>query len=191
MGLIVGIFGPARSGKDTAGVALEALGLHRLAFADPLRAMALRIDPMVAVDGHRHVHLAHVVDEVGWESAKKLGEVRRFLQRLGAEGLREIDTEFWIRLADREVDAHPEGVVITDVRFPNEADYVRARGGLLVRISRPHLGLDDDEYRTHSSESHYDAMPYDIHIVNDCPPPEFGARVIAAVQTAVFHRRPA
>lgn len=39
--------------------------------------------------------------------------------------------------------------IISDVRFPNEADAVLNRGGILIRINRPNIKSDD----THTSET--------------------------------------
>lgn len=193
--LWVGIHGPARSGKDTAGKAVaEKLGLRQLAFATPMKDMALRIDPMVATmrcNGH-HVHLSEVVERFGWEEAKRLPEVRRFIQRLGAEGLREYDPDFWVDLAEQEAASSTVGVVFTDVRYPNEAELIRRHNGVLLSIRRS--GLDEeDDYRQHSSESFYDELPYDLVLVNNCTPEELGKRAVSAVRHAITlrPRRPA
>lgn len=42
--------------------------------------------------------------------------------------------------------------IITDVRFPNEADIIKEKGGLLIRIESPRCNYDD----THSSETALD-----------------------------------
>src|SRR5690606_2560032 len=44
----IGLMGYARSGKDTAGAMLHAdLGYRRVSFADPVREMALALDPII------------------------------------------------------------------------------------------------------------------------------------------------
>jgi hypothetical protein len=58
------------------------------------------------------------------------------LQRLGLEA-REHDPEVWLRAVYWAIeDARPAIAVITDVRFENEAEFVRGMGGTLVRVSR-------------------------------------------------------
>ena len=47
--MLVGITGYAGSGKDTAALALLNNGFERRAFADPLRAGLLGIDPWLPV----------------------------------------------------------------------------------------------------------------------------------------------
>lgn len=142
---LIGISGKAQHGKDTLGKMLvENHGYTRFAFADPLKEMAYRIDPMIS--GTQS--LAWLVDQMGWEEAKKIPEVRRFLQYLG-HGAREVlDKGVWIRRTMRDVDAMiKEGhrVVITDMRYLNEVDAVIKRNGYVVRVNRPDAGPTGDD----------------------------------------------
>lgn len=176
---LVGLIGKKRVGKDTfAAVLVEEFGFARVAFADPLKEMALTIDPWVDNDLGSPLGLSQVVAQMGgWERTKdQIPEVRRFLQRLG-DGVRQFDPEFWVRAGMREVYNtrgsrdmkmwqhvdNPRPVVITDVRYPNEADAIREAGGTLVRIVRP--GVDDGD--AHASETALDGYDADILINND------------------------
>jgi len=169
MGQIIGLIGKKRSGKDTFAHGLP--GYTRVAFADPLRQAALALDPIVgrpALPGElapmRDVRLSEVVDAIGWERAKDcVPEVRRILQRLGTESIRAIDPDFWIRAAKAQIDAIDGDVVVTDVRYPNEADAIQTMGGILVRIERPGLPSDGDP---HPSESALDDYPVDVVVQN-------------------------
>lgn len=66
--------------------------------------------------------------------------------------------------------------IITDVRFKNEADYIKRNGGLLVRVERPEpltwrdwmpwniiRRVNDD----HSSETDLDDYPFRAFVAND------------------------
>jgi hypothetical protein len=144
----VGIIGRARVGKDTAGQWLvDHRGYRRVAFADPLKAAALKLDPVIEGSGDSW-RLADTVEELGWEAAKDAyPEVRRILQELGA-AIRAIDPEFWLRAALAKVqEANEAGVpaVITDVRYPNEAASLRRAGFHLVYIDRPGVPQLDHE----------------------------------------------
>lgn len=55
-------------------------------------------------------------------------------------------------------------VVIDDVRFDFEADYVRNQGGYVIRIIRPST---DDSGDTHVSETSMDNIQADATIIND------------------------
>jgi hypothetical protein len=163
----VGIIGRARAGKDTAGRWLvENRGYERVAFADVLKDVALRIDPIVSV-GYpcEATRLSETVaGQFGWESAKETGDVRRFLQELGAS-IRAIDPDFWLRAALAKADAinadAGRPVVITDVRYANEAAALRARGWHLVHIDRPGV-----PHLVHESEGALTADDADYAIAN-------------------------
>lgn len=140
---IVGIGHVARVGKDTAGEALcRDLGFTRVGFADQLKELAKLIDPIVTsstVTVNTDVgkgRLSWVVKGLGWEAAKdQYREVRRFLQALGEAGRLTFGEDFWINRALS--DAKADRIVVTDVRYLNEAEAIRAMGGLLIRINRP------------------------------------------------------
>src|SRR5690606_24823456 len=143
--------GKKRSGKDTVAKALEPLGFQRIGFADELKQMALEINPLVPGG----VRLRGVVEDFGWEGAKELPGVRKFLQELGTS-IRERDRSFWIRAAMMEIDSALvalRGVVVPDVRFPNEVDAIRKAGGTVILVVRP--GRPDDGDR-HASETALD-----------------------------------
>ena len=157
--MIVGLSGYARSGKDSvAGVLLES-GWQRRAFADAIKEAVYLLDPLVAGP----LRVQQVVDLLGWEGAKnQFPEVRRLLQFMGAEVGRDLLGEnVWV---DRVLSDLREGnYVITDCRFPNEADAIRAAGGQVWRISRPGIGPAND----HASENSMDEYQFDAHINND------------------------
>ncbi|MGW1828835.1 deoxynucleotide monophosphate kinase family protein [Streptomyces tubercidicus] len=144
----IGIMGLAGSGKDTAGKWLtENRGYERVAFADPLKEAALRVDPIVdpavRTDGRGtdDYRLSDVVNALGWEHAKdEVREVRRFLQELGAS-IRALDPDFWLRQALKKAtdvnERFGRPVVITDVRYENEVAALWSAGFHLVYIDRP------------------------------------------------------
>jgi hypothetical protein len=144
----VGIIGRARVGKDTAGEWLvNERGYRRVGFADALKEAALKLDPITYTNGDIAERLSVLVARNGWEDAKAYNEVRRTLQELGM-AIRAIDPDFWLRAALAKVQAANEAgvpVVITDVRFPNEADSLRRAGFHLVYIDRPDVPQLDHE----------------------------------------------
>ncbi|GAA3018448.1 deoxynucleotide monophosphate kinase family protein [Streptomyces fulvorobeus] len=165
----VGIIGRARVGKDTAGAWLvDNRGYRRIGFADALKEAALKMDPIIGThwEGSQLVQdrLSRVVRNLGWERSKEMREVRRILQELGA-AVRALDEDFWLRTAMAKVQAANESgvpVVITDVRYPNEAASLRRAGFHLVYIVRP-----DVEQLNHESEGALTAHDADYHIFND------------------------
>jgi hypothetical protein len=186
---IIGMTGYARTGKDTAAARLvEEHGFTRVAFADALREAALALDPIVVADDRRDIHghvldfrvmrLGEIVNTVGWETAKAIPEVRRTLQRYGV-AIREIQPDFWINVAMRQADKVSGSVVVTDVRFPNEVEAVRRRGGFTIRMHR--AGKTGDG---HISEHALDGVCPDVTICNDYDLDTLNAQVDAVVRRA-------
>lgn len=179
---LLGVSGRKRSGKDTLAARLISHhGFTRVSFAEPMRKMLKAQDPIVDwVEDEVRTDPVHLTEVLGpdddWETAKELPEVRRLLQALGTEGGRAILGEnVWVDAAFRVVDEIPGPVVITDVRFPNEARAVQSweryygdrwdqdrTSGLLVRVTRPGLPEDD----LHVSETALDDWSFPLHVPN-------------------------
>lgn len=209
---VIGIAGYARSGKDTAAQALVSEGYTRVAFADSLKEMALAIDPIIAAaDSFHPLRLSEYVRVAGWEGAKSEPEVRRFLQRLGTEGGRDILGEnIWRDTLAKRVEEMPlkkhekRRVVIPDCRFPNEAEFVKGwhgigpgiRGvgeGLLIWIVRVIDGEEVGPLNGHASESDELRRMADFIVVNDGTIEQFQKTVLDAVRLWVegkIARRP-
>ena len=165
----IALMGRARSGKDTAaGHLVRHHGYRRLAFADPLKDMALEINPLIPAEHGEHVPLRPLIEDAGWEYAKvRYPEVRRILQHVG-QSIRDRDPDYWVSLLMRDVEAAGwmgTPVVVTDVRYPNEADALINAGFRLVRILRP--SLPAQPAGEHESETALDGFPADAVIWND------------------------
>lgn len=181
---LIGITGYARHGKDTAAqVLVEDYDYLRIGFADALKSMALVLNPIVRSE-HGELRLAEAVEVEGWDVAKQNPEVRRFLQVLGTEGVRDhISDHAWVDALARKADpllydviephwraegyeSNPweqyNGVVIPDVRFPNEAAYIQSEDGLLIMVRRPNY--DNGVGLSHPSEQHIADMNPDVVI---------------------------
>lgn len=190
---LLGMIGYKRSGKDAFAAAIQTdpYNFVKLGFADPLREAAYDANPIVGtfaltVDGKLRVdewHYADVIDALGYEAAKDyVPEVRAFLQRFGTNAIRKIAPNFWVDQALGRIDENlkERSVVVTDVRFPNEAEAIADRGGTLVRVVRPGFEPAPD---AHESETALDGYPEDILVVNDGPLErlEVAARQIASL----------
>src|SRR5689334_20591377 len=160
---IVGLSGFARAGKDeTAKVLVEEFGFTQVAFADKLREMLYALNPIVALVewenedetvqvpwtySQPYQTVQTVIDEYGWNGYKETvygDEIRRLLQRLGTEaGRQTLWDSIWIDAAFSAVEG-VENIVVTDCRFPNEAQAIKDRGGEVWRISRRGAGPAND-----------------------------------------------
>ncbi|WP_017974350.1 hypothetical protein [Actinopolyspora halophila] len=124
----IALIGPARAGKDTtAHILTEDYGYHRMAFADRLREFVTTIDP----------HYADLVLlEGGYEAAKThQPEIRARLVDVGDAARTHIHSHVWIDALDRDWPRDGTPVVVTDVRHPNEVDYLG--GCWFIRVVRP------------------------------------------------------
>lgn len=166
---LVGLIGRKRSGKDSVALEMRRLGrYHRVAFADALKEVALALDPTISSSfvNYEPRRLSFYVDSFGWEAAKEHNEVRRTLQRLGVAVREHVSPTAWVDVVAGKADElrlQGERVVVTDVRFPNEAKAIRHDGGVLLRVTRPGLPQDD----LHISETALDNYPHDVLIEND------------------------
>jgi len=166
---VIALCGYAGSGKDTAAEALVQQGWKRIAFADPIREMALAIDPYVQTGyGPTYMmdRLSRIIDHEGWDGAKRWSDVRRLLQRIGTEAGREIlGDSVWVNVALAKIWNADEchGVVITDLRFVNEYTALGDWNAKFIRITRPGIGPVND----HQSDQHLAGFEVDHEIVND------------------------
>lgn len=153
---LIGLTGLAKHGKDSAAkVLIEKAGFQRLAFADGVRDVALAIDPLICLEydqfSPRFIRLSELVQKRGWDDAKKHPEIRRTLQRVGTEAGRDIfGANVWVDRVASMCSSY-DCVVITDVRFPNEAEWLASAGGELWRVERPNF--DNEVSTDHPSEA--------------------------------------
>lgn len=173
---IIGLTGKAGAGKDTvADYLCERHGFVRYAMASPLKRMLRCIG--VDADTRETKELPHPVFGVS---------PRRFAQTLGTEwGRQMIRDDIWLLCADifiqAQIDREPfikplDGIVITDIRFDNEAKWLLSRGGLLWEIRRG----EAPKVEAHVSEAGLSVFPTRV-IQNDGTFAELHAAVEAAL----------
>jgi hypothetical protein len=144
--MILGLGYKARSGKDTvANYLVKNFGFKRIAFADPLKRGCMEIFGFS--EEQVFGELKETVDPY-WGFSPRYA-----LQKVGTDCLRNgFDREIWVKAAGKRILAEPDtNWVITDCRFPNEAEAVHAWGGRLVKVDRPGVGASTGIER-HSSE---------------------------------------
>jgi hypothetical protein len=168
--MIIGLMGHAQTGKDsTADILVDHYGFERVAFADALRDCLYALNPIVRGDGICYdagIRLRTYVDHGGWDISKQQPEVRRLLQVMGTEVGREIiDPNVWAKITLRKIGEllRHSDVVVTDVRFPNEADAVEKSLGALVRLHRPGV----EAVNAHVSETALDGRACRWEIFNN------------------------
>ena len=150
--MIIGISGKKRSGKDT--VADILLGTNdnsiKYSFANPLKCEVARACGVTVeyIEEHK-------------------ANFRLMLQGWGTDYRRKLFGEdYWLKKMDQAVEQFSGRplVIIPDVRFMNEYDWVKKNDGIMVRVNRPELQVVDG----HVSETELDDIPnWDIVICND------------------------
>lgn len=149
--MLLGLTGKAGVGKSsTAEVLARHHGFYDIAFADPLKQAAAGIFGL-PLKNFYEPELKEVIDAY-WGMSP-----RTMLQKLGTEACRNIiDQNIWIKSLTRRLENVSDrlvNVVVTDVRFDNEADEIRKLGGTVVHvISSRDSNLPSDNQK-HLSES--------------------------------------
>lgn len=157
---ILGLTGPAGSGKDTvADLLVVHAGFVKLAFADPLRSEitnAYTLDPQHLTQRETKEHplsalaLSRCLSD-GFVARMIIMHTlggqrldldaprspRQIMQWWGTEYRRHQHSRYWIAHMQARINAHPgRDIVITDCRFEDEVDLVRHSGGQLWQITR-------------------------------------------------------
>jgi len=140
--LLIGIAGPKRSGKDTlARLLCGALNARQDSFAAPIRNF---IGELIGLDPE--LLELHKETPIPWLDGVT---PRQMMQTVGTEwGRVMVHPELWVNSLMARV-SHTQHVVISDVRFPNEARAILAHGGVVIAVDRPGTGEGD----SHISES--------------------------------------
>ena len=162
MSTLIGLYSPApQSGKTTVAHVLQEYGYGRVPFAAPLKRMACEFLENL---GYSAGEAARLVFNDKHEMIGELGvTVRHLLQTLGTEWARNcIHPEVWIRCWEAQASRY-ERCVVDDLRFVNEYQAVRRRGGQVWLVTRPGVERSTD----HASEGALDDAEFDAVIQND------------------------
>lgn len=139
---LIGLVGYKGSGKSVVAATLEEQGFVRSPMAGPMKDFMVKYAGLS--EEQVYGDLKEVVDP-------RFGLTPRFImQQFGTEVVRSIHPDWWVKLKEVLLNtwAGSVSVVIEDVGFENEVDLVRSRGGIIVRVVRSGLVIND----THASE---------------------------------------
>ena len=163
--VLIGLTGPAGCGKDTVADLLTThAGFYKMAFADSLRSEvcnAFYVTPVCLTQRETKEHpisclaLAKCTDQAFVDRMVVLHQAggnpinpnaprspRQIMQWWGTDYRRSANPGYWVKKsADRIhqllTQRIANRIVITDLRFDNEADLVTRHGGLIWRVTRP------------------------------------------------------
>jgi len=164
---LIGIAGAAGSGKDTIAERLAvAHGYVRYGFADPIKQACKIAFGLTDADLNDRARKEAPNERLMGKSP------RQIMQWFGTElGRNMIHSDIWIHRAQHEWDElvrdalviMATGMVIPDVRFENEAEFIRRNGGQVWHVLRAHT----QSVHEHISESGVDTHETDIVFLND------------------------
>ena len=162
--IIIGFAGKKSSGKSTAATHLcQKLGFVKHSFADPIRAMAFQFIKSFGYSDQDTDHYIRVGKEV---PIPLIGRTARMImQTLGTEwGRYHVRDDVWIRAEQfKLIHTRDQRIVFDDIRFENEAELIRDKGGIIIHIDRDDL-VDPDH---HASERGIINHDDDLFIDND------------------------
>lgn len=148
---IVGLIGRAFSGKShTANWLVQNKGFTAMLIADPLKQYAIQYFGFT----HEEVYIT------------KPPHVRTVLQGLTSFIREHLGRDFYLKLlAQRIKDSEHSLFVVEDVRLPEEADFIRSIGGVIIRLEALNSPLSLDEKQSkHETETGVDLITPDAHI---------------------------
>lgn len=171
--LLIGLTGRTGSneiagcGKDTvADIICRYVSIQSYGFADPIYDM---VKAGFGIDGRSKEwqDRSKKSAPIEWLSAEHDVSLRYLLETLGTEWGREMVCEdLWSRIAEKRYLESEMGLVIRDVRFPNEVDWLDRLGGTLIHILRPnHFNPEADP--NHPSNQPLSIRSFDKVIEND------------------------
>lgn len=93
---------------------------------------------------------------------------RYLMQVWGTELRRKQDPDYWLGKVAEQIEKQQPGIVIIDdMRFHNEAEWVKARGGVTVHVHRPDNTSLDSKAAAHASEHDLVDHKFDFTVLND------------------------
>ena len=138
---IIGVVGFIGSGKGTVGDILASeYGYEKVSFAGKLKdAVSVMFGwdrAMLEGDTAGSRHAREVLDEFWTNKFKKTITPRYILQNMGTEVIRNhLHENFWVDALENSLQKDKK-YVITDCRFPNEMEMVKAKGGKVIWVKR-------------------------------------------------------
>lgn len=152
---LIGLMGKIGSGKTTvAQILVNNHGFVKVSFADALKQMLVNAKIITYEEAY----------------IKKTPYARQMLQKIGTDIVRnQIDKDFWVKKTAETInELNKKGInkiVIDDVRFPNEHQFVIDQDGIIVKVVD--IKTNECNSDNHESESYVDSLSHNFLITND------------------------
>lgn len=167
---IIGLSGKRGSGKDELSKKLAPLGWERVSFADELKHKIREEFNLTTeqTDGKLKETPCGYKNEAGVELTP------RDIMTLCGKYYRSVDSMFWVKQAFKRVSLLDsqycnigdvvKKIVVTDVRFTNEVEFLKSHGAHIIRISRlPELNIYKTQINDYT-ETSLDNYNFDYNI---------------------------
>lgn len=173
----IALVGKMRSGKDTfAEPLLHSKSMYHLRFADGIQ---------------------EIIDAFFPEAVSGNGKPREHYQVIG-QSLRQLNPDVWVNSLEQEyinilrmlyiLEDSTSGIIITDVRQPNEVEWCRRNGFKLVKLISPSEvrrqriidsgDIFEEEQFTHETEGYVDTIAADYIINSNCSKEELQKQAV-------------
>lgn len=168
---LLGIHAAAYAGKTTLAEAFGRHGYHIKSFAAPVKAM---VKAYLLLLGVSEADIAFYQTNKDAEIPPLGMSIRQCWQTLGTDwGRNTIYPDCWVLAAQSAIAIHQErfnatpsaGIIFDDVRFDNEADFIRRQGGVIIHLkTERELAAYD-----HESERGIEFREGDVEYVQGAP----------------------
>jgi len=144
---IIGLGHRRRVGKDTLGNLIVqdclsyGISATRVAFGDKVKSIAFELYSWAGLQAGEYYD-SHPEDREVALPAIGMSP-REIWIEVGCK-LREVYPETWLEAAFAKAKDF-EVLIVTDVRFPNEVDAIRDRGGEVIKVERPGIKPSHDQ----------------------------------------------
>lgn len=197
---LIGISGKAGAGKDTLGYFLkEKIGQNARIdkFANLLKKVAgdmLNVPPSAFESTEFKKRLLPAELQVStmrktldentkpmWTKMTSVHDHRWFLQQMGTEVAKTIHPDFWVWAYFNTAYDPSKTIILTDVRFPNEADQIKERGGIVIRVNNDRVKPMYLYDTPHISETALDNYDFNSVIQNNTTLADLGTLASALI----------
>lgn len=171
---VIGLVGHARVGKDVcASYISRRLGGVQIAFADKIKEILMEMFDLDRDYFYGETGLKDLeIDKYpGWSP-------RKLMQFIGTDSFRKVWDDVWINYTKKRIETiltkgycplykeelwgKNKVVVVSDIRFINEAQAIKDLGGEVWKIVRPGQDGKNLGYKEHASEKEQDLIPEEM-----------------------------
>ena len=156
--LLIGIVGKGNAGKTTTANILSSK-FTEVVFAEPVKKITeivygYEYDMLLGDTPEKRILRKTLIDPI-WKKTPI-----EAMQYIGTDLFRDcFDDYVWIKIAQRKIDILRNAgkhVIITDCRFPNEIEFIRSQGGIILVIYEREEDLKQSSDTTlHVSENSF------------------------------------